>query len=293
MEYLSKIFSTPKPPQRQHNTHNTHNAQQLYNAQISYNNNNKNNNKNKCAGMMSIYKPRHENAAIAFGRAPRNSNELDHIYLNYNVALVVDLTEFSEREKYIDYRIHFQKEKANGWDISMKHYHLNENYDFQQNRAKSFCELINFMTQEHKKNRNIYIHCIDGNERSALVMGCLISNLYPSTTFESVMEILNNLHEKRTDYEAGKKPLKAIQVESNIELLRQYCEYQSRRVKRFTEKANKKQQKIKDDEKKIKDDEMNMEKCIDKYIHKKKYTIKRIGVNNDGSKLKSIRVSVV
>ena len=283
MDYLSKIFSIPKPP-KQH--HRTHNAQQLHNAYTSHNN------KKKYDGMMSIYKPKPENAAIAFGRAPRNPQELDHIYLNYQVEVIVDLTEFLERSKYVDYRVHFQKEKADGWDINMKHYPLCANHSFQPNRAKSFCELINYMTQEHKKKKNIYIHCVDGNERSALVMGCLISNLYPSTTFESVMGILNTLHGKRTDYEAGQKPLKAIQVESNIELLQQYCEYQSRRVKRYTEKTNKKQQRIKADEEKLKDDEMKMEKCIDKYIVKK-YIVKRVGVNNDGSKLKSIRVSIV
>ena len=237
-------------------------------------------------GMMAIYKTQY--GELAFGRAPRNTFEVDYMYLRYKPALVVDLTEFPERNNHYNYRDHLQKEKMKGFDINMKHFPLVKGDDLQTNRAKSFCELINLMAGIHKQGKKIYIHCDDGSERSAMVMGCLILNLHRLTPFDDLIAILNTVHSKRTDYDVKK----VLQNEKHLNLLRNYHEYQAKQLKEQNNKKELKNNKIKKQGDEIKNKELYRNECLNKCIPKK-YILKRSGFDTSGTKIYSIRIKIV
>ena len=263
----------------QHTQH-THHTQHTQHTQQ--------NEKKKYRGMMSIYKTHW--GEIAFGRAPRVHKELDQIHLVFEPALVVDLTELSERALYIDYRPHLHQEKARGFDVSMKHFPIPKDDIPSKDKIKSFCEFINAMSTLHKTKKLVYIHCSDGYERSAMVMGCLLVNLYPTTEYNEVMKILNEIFKQRTDWDPKLTESEIRQTDKQKNLLQQYCEYQKELVNKNTTKNKKKKEKTERQAIEQKNRETAAEERIEKYIKSEKYTLKGIRYNGTAS---TIHVNVI
>ena len=139
---------------------------------------------------------------IAFGRAPRNKYELDYMYCNYNADIIVNLTEMCEKSSYYFNYINFiKKEKHNNKvDVTYKHHPIKkslENYP-DKTQSKSLLDLINHLHLQHVyKKKTIYIHCINGDERSVLVFGCLLAKIYNITSIDLLMKQLSALFLQR------------------------------------------------------------------------------------------------
>lgn len=172
------------------------------------------------SGMMGIY-----NGTIAFGRAPRDHDEVTYMHCEYEPEIVVDLTETTEWSSYMNYRPLLIKEKNRGIKVDMIHFPIVDMRCPTNNQIDKFMNLMSRLEKIHNENRKIYIHCKGGHGRAGLIFGCLLSKLMNDKSYEEIQKIINNVHSQRTDCGNEWLQLGAPQTSEQINFLKQYIEY--------------------------------------------------------------------
>jgi len=144
--------------------------------------------------MTVIYKTKW--GSLAFGGAPKGHIDIDKIHVKYQANIIMDLTEVSERSKYHNYRPHIMKEIKHKIDVQMKHFPISCDKDLRNDEDfwKKFGVLVIKLAELHKKNRKIYIHDFNGDNRSPLLFGCIIAYLNKTMTYDEVITIIKKTH---------------------------------------------------------------------------------------------------
>lgn len=174
-------------------------------------------------GMMGIYKT--TLSEIAFGRAPRDNDEIDYMYCEFEPEIVVDLTEISEWKTYMDYRPLLKREKSRGIKIDMIHFPITDMCCPKKSQIKEFMKLMDDLDKIHREKKKIYIHCKGGHGRAGLIFGCLISKLMKHKTYEEIKQTIDKIHSQRTDCEKEWLEMGSPQTTDQIDFLKRYIEY--------------------------------------------------------------------
>lgn len=116
------------------------------------------------------------------GSYPSNTDELNTYIQQYNINVIVDLTEFSNI---------YKSEVINADNIEFIKFPIMDYYIPSDNTK--FHKLIEKLYNLYKEDKNIFIHCQGGRGRSSIVTCCLYGKINNIKSGSETINIISNI----------------------------------------------------------------------------------------------------